>query len=317
MKSLLLFAGILVAGLVHAAEPVRVVFQLDWIHNVQFAGAHWAKEKGLFEAAGLDVEIRPFAKNQETVAAVLEAGAPVFGSAESNVILGARAKGAPIVAVATMFQGSPMGWMSLEKAGIQSVADLKGKRVGVHPDGDKVIDLVLRKHGLSKADIQVVTIGHDPSVLLEGQVDAAQGYWIDEFVKLQLATGGSSRMLLAKDLGYAGYSQVVFTTEETLVNHPRVVRAFLKALQEGWVAVFADREAAVDLTIGTFNPGLDRAYQRASLDAIAELMMPDGIKPMARMTREQWMEGQRIFMEAGILSQEVDLDELVIPIPLD
>lgn len=310
--AILVMVCAIVSKSLSADAPVKVAFQMDWIHNVQFAGVHWALQQGFFEDQGIDLEMRPVVANQATVEAVLESNLISFGSAESNVILSSRARGLPIVAIGTMFQDSPMGWMSLESSGIERIADLKGRRIGIHPDGEKVINLMLRRSGLSSADVTLVTVGYDPQALIRGEIDAMQGYVIDEFVKLQLLTQGRGRMLLAKDHGYSAYSQVVFTTEDTIRSHPQVVQAFMRALQLGWQGAFSNLEPAVDLTISRFNPKLDRQYQIESLKRIRDLISPNGIAPLSKMSLANWEKGQQIYLDSGLLSGPVDLGKLVI-----
>lgn len=308
-----LIASCLPASLPGAArlpERFPVVMQLDWIHNAQFAGIYQAIEQGYFADAGFSVEVRPVDREMATVAATVEAGA-AFGSAESNVLLVAHANGAPVRAVATMFQDSPMGWMSLKSTGITSLADFPDHRIGIHPDGEKVFDLILSEQPFGRGDLTFIKVGWDPQIVADGEVDLMQAYAIDEFVRLQLMTGGGARILMAKDHGYQAYSQVVFTTETMTRNHPEKIGPFLKALREGWTFALGNIESTVDLIREEWNPELDRDYQIASLEAIGELVSPRGRPPLAPMSRQKWEASQRDFVRAGIIEEPTDLDELL------
>ena len=59
MKRTALTAAILALGIgtAYAADPVTL--QLKWVTQAQFAGYYVAKDKGLYEEAGLDVTINP------------------------------------------------------------------------------------------------------------------------------------------------------------------------------------------------------------------------------------------------------------------
>ena len=139
---LLSIAFFMSAAIVPGAEPipaaaaVPILMQLDWKANAQFAGLLLAKERGYYAQAGLDVTIRPAAEGGPGVVKTLLDTPNAIGSAESSELLEARGKGAPIKAVATMFQGSPMALLSLEKTGIQDVKDLLGKRIGMHGEAN-------------------------------------------------------------------------------------------------------------------------------------------------------------------------------------
>lgn len=302
--------GLLLPSTLFGAQPQAVVMQLDWIYNAQFAGIYQALEQGYFSEKHLDVTIREVDRQQKTVQAVL--GEPLaFGCAESNVLLKAHAGGAPIKALATMFQGSPLGWMVVSKLKIQTFADLAGKRVGIHPDGEKVIALMAKTAGIDPADFLLPHVGYDIDVLLSGEVDAMQAYSIDEFVKLQLATGGTGGIFMAKDLGYSAYSQVIFTTAEVVERHPILVRDFLEAVQRGWVYALDHKEETVKLILEKYNPALDRDYQLSSLAKIEELVRPEGKVPLAPIQPDVFRKSLTEYLESGILEKGTNLEDLL------
>lgn len=303
-----LFVSLLAWG-----SPVKITMQLDWIFNAQFAGLYQAEHQGYFEEAGLAVTLIPVDPQQKTVPAVLEAGELAFGSAESNVLLDAHAEGAPIRIVATMFQDSPIGWMFLESSGISEFRDLAGKRIGIHPDGEKVLGLAARHAGFATDDFVLPHVGYDINILIDGEVDAMQCYAIDEFVKLELATDGGGEVFMARDFGYNAYSQMVFTTAETVERHPEAVRQFLHALQQGWTYALDHKEETVALILEQYNNGLDPAYQLASLEKIEELVRKNGKAPLYPVSPEVLQQSMVAYKEFGLIEEETDLEELLDP----
>jgi ABC-type nitrate/sulfonate/bicarbonate transport system substrate-binding protein len=306
----LAIAVLAIAGSASGTEPLRVVMQLDWIYNAQFAGVYQALEQGYFAEKNLDVEIKPVDPKQKTVPAVL-AEPLAFGCAESNVLLKAHADGAPVKALATMFQGSPLGWMVVSKTQIPNFAALSGKRIGIHPDGEKVIRLVSQEAGVEPDDFVLPHVGYDIGILLSGEIDAMQAYVIDEFVKLQLATGGNAGFFKASDMGYSAYSQVIFTTEAVVENHPELVRDFLAAVQRGWTYALENKEATVDLILKKYNPDLDREYQLVSLEKIDELVRPGGQAALAPIDPAVFRKSLSQYLEFGILEEGTDVDKLL------
>ena len=314
MKRILTLSGLLVVAVaLRAAEPVRVVMQLDWIPNAQFAGLYMAEARGFYAEAGLAVEIRPAVSGVDAVTAVQAEAGLVFGSAESSGLLAAHARGVPIRAVATMFQDSPVCWMIRADSGISSPADFVGRRVGVHDGGERIVRQALRFLGKEALlpDIHFSVVGHDPVTVAEGKVDAQQAYAIDEFVKLRLLLGEGARRLMARDYGYVAYSQVIFTPARMVEQHPEIVRAFLAATQRGWAYALAHREEAVDYLLARHAPGLARDYQLASLDEIATLVAPDGRPPLAPMKLDHWQKAQAMYVAMGELAAPLDLSTLV------
>jgi ABC-type nitrate/sulfonate/bicarbonate transport system substrate-binding protein len=305
-------AGVMLGGL-RAGELRPLVMQLDWVPNVQFAGVYMAAARGYYAEAGLAVEIRPVVKGVAPLAVVLGEEGLVMGCAESSGLLVAHAGGAAIKAVATMFQDSPVCWMVRADSGIESPADFAGRTVGIHGGGEKMVRQALRFLGRPEleAEITFEIVGYDPAIVAEGRVAAQQAYAIDEYVKLRLMLGDGARRLMARDYGYAAYSQVICTSARMVSEEPSVVRAFMAATQRGWAYALAEREATVDHIIKHHAPGLDREYRLASLEEIAGLVAPGGGAPLAPMRREQWERAQAMFLALGELARETDLDDLV------
>lgn len=303
---------VLLASLSRAEpEMKRVVMQLDWIYNAQFSGLYAAIEKGYFAEVGIEVELRPVDRSEATVDLVLEEELPSFGSAESNVLIKARAAGAEVKALATMFQGSPMGWMFLEESGIKGVQDFSGKHIGVHADGVSVVGLAMSREGLDVGESELELVGYDVGILLRGEVDILQGYYIDEYVKIQTLTEKPVGMILAKDHGYSTYSQVVFCPETLIESEPQLVGEFLSALKRGWEYALAHQEETIALLLEKYNPDLDADYQLKSLAKIENLVKPDGQPALSPMDSEVWREAQRQFLENKTLSEPIDLDEFL------
>jgi len=293
-------------------ELTPVVMQLDWIHNSQFAGFYQAIERGYYADLGLSVELRAGLTTAKTVTATLEEPAISFGSTESNVLLGDVSAGADAVALGTMFQYSPMGWMYLKDGAVSEFADLAKLRVGIHADGALVIALLLEQLGFDTTDLVTFDASYDPQQILDDKADALQCYYIDEFVKFEQLVGENAGVFLARDYGYNAYSQVMFTAAATVKQHPEVVADFLLATKRGWQYSFEHPEETVDLILTGYNEKLDRDYQLSSLAKIEELMVPEAgalFRPMKAAILE---EGQRHLLKYNLIPKLVDIDALLV-----
>ena len=134
MRILLLLLAMLLliapAGLAGAQDLMEVELFLTYIPNVQFAPVYVALEQGYFADAGLDVSIRHGAEHDgvDLVAAnQLQLG--IFGGEQ---VLLARSQGRPVVSVYEWFQRFPAGVVAAGPRKSKSLADLAGKRVGIH-----------------------------------------------------------------------------------------------------------------------------------------------------------------------------------------
>ena len=90
-------------GQVSAAE--KLVLQLPWQHQFQFAGYYMAKELGYYRNAGLNVEIREVTQGTNTVEAVIS-GQADFGISGSGLVV-ERSQGKPVVQLRPSFSKIP------------------------------------------------------------------------------------------------------------------------------------------------------------------------------------------------------------------
>ena len=67
-----LAVGLAAPGEVLARPLEKVVLQLKWQHQFQFAGYYAAQEQGYYREAGLEVEIREAAPGSDPVRQVLQ-----------------------------------------------------------------------------------------------------------------------------------------------------------------------------------------------------------------------------------------------------
>lgn len=295
-------------------DPVAmtpVVMQFDWIFNAQFAGFYQAIEQGFFEDAGLAVELRGQATTPDTVGMTLSEPEISFGSAESNVLLADAAAGADLKIIGVMFQDSPMGWMFVDDGSIREFTDLASKRVGVHADGSRVIRLLLEEAGADTTNLDTYDCGYAPSIVIDGEADAMQCYYIDEYVKLEQMIGERAGIFLAKDHGYRAYSQVMFTDVETVETHPEVVAGFLRAVKRGWEFAFEHPEDTVELIISQYSSELDREHQLKSLEKIKELMIPQPGALLRVADPKVFEEGLSRMRDRGLIQESIDAADLL------
>ncbi|NOX14806.1 MAG: ABC transporter substrate-binding protein, partial [Epsilonproteobacteria bacterium] len=117
---------ILISTVLASTTLERVSLQLKWRPAFQFAGYYIAKQKGFYRDAGLNVTIKDF-NHRDAVNDVVN-GKTTYGIDDSSIILD-KSNGAPVVALAAIFQHSPLALMTLKSSGITKIANLKDKKI--------------------------------------------------------------------------------------------------------------------------------------------------------------------------------------------
>jgi NitT/TauT family transport system substrate-binding protein len=256
----------LFAGGAHAAD--KVVIQFDWLMSNGQIGDVVALAKGFFEEAGLAVEFSPGGPNSATVPAVIS-GAAQFGQfSETPQLFSARASGIPVKIFACGFRTGPYALTSRPDNPIRTVADLKGKRIGIQPTARFAMDAVAARNGIDITEMTIMNVGFDKGPLVRGEVDAIGG-WITNTEALSVV--GDDRVdVLLSDLGLKSYANVYFATDAALEGNPELLAKYLVAAGKGWEFVHANPEGAVELLVGA-HPEIDKEWELKTVDLINRL----------------------------------------------
>ncbi len=310
MKAML---KLIVAALVALfwASPVtltagtKVVVQLDWIPNAQFAGLLVAKERGWYADAGLDVEIVPVDQKTLDPVTPVTAANNVVGCADGLALLRARAEGKPIKAFATMLQASPLGIIALRGRGVEKLADLAGKTIGLHAYDRPQLAIMLAGAGLKLEDVKVKEIGDDTASLPAGVIDAQVVYLIDEKVALE-TRGISLNVFPGYEHGYLTYSQVYFAREDFLKDQPEVLRSFLAASNRGWQEALGEPEATAGMLVAKYVPGTDPEYQKRTIQELQRFATRESPE-LGQMRAATWEASCALFhLDAALAGQLAD-----------
>ena len=110
-------------------EMQHATLTLDWTPNPDHVGFYYARDEGFFRKAGLDVAIHAPSDPAAPLKLVAAGRSDLAVSYEQEVFF-AAAKKLPVVAVASVI-GQPLNsFMSIEPS-VHSLADLKGRSVGI------------------------------------------------------------------------------------------------------------------------------------------------------------------------------------------
>ncbi|MEO1348927.1 MAG: ABC transporter substrate-binding protein [Cyanobacteria bacterium J06635_15] len=285
--------------------------QLDWKPNAQFAGVLIAHHFKWYQQAGIDLDIIPWRPYLNQVE-VLKSDENMLISTEDNLLIRGRASGQPIKAIATMMQYSGLGWMSLKSSGIRTIADLKGKRVGIHGDGETGLKITLQQYGLSEQAVEIVEVGYDYANLLNtGAFDAIQCLVAIEPNELK-AQGFDLNVIPAYEWGYEVYSQVICTSDRLIQNHSEALKAFLKITFEGWRYAFDHAAEVADVIVSRYLHESDSTLQAALLQTLKPLFEGKvGMNKLGWMAPERWTKSVSYLKQYGLIDQTLPPEALM------
>ncbi|WP_080832724.1 ABC transporter substrate-binding protein [Cohnella massiliensis] len=286
-------------------ELKKVVLRLKWINQAQFAGFYIAKEKGYYEEAGLDVEIRPGGSDFPSVQMV-SSGSEDFGVTGADQILLSREKGAPVVALSVIYRSSPFVLFTLKESGLATMEDLVGQKIGVKLGGNEELTYraMAQKAGIEDGAIEEMPVKFDLSPLLTGQVKAWPGYVINEVIAAQ-EQGHEVNVIAPSDYGIDFYADTLFTTEKMIENDPETVKGFVQASMKGWQYAIDHPNEAAEVTV-KYGDGLNLEHETAMMNASIPLLEADKA-PLGQMEESEWSALQTSLLDVGFLKEEQDL----------
>ena len=175
MIALLMMASALPMMAASAEAADKVTLQLKWVTQAQFAGYYVAKDKGFYEAEGLDVDIKPGGPDIAPAQVIAGGGADVIIDWMPSA-LAVREKGTALVNIAQPLKKSGMMLTCLKETGIKKPEDFKGKTLGVWFFGNEYPFLSWMAH------LKIPTTGG-----ADGVTVLKQGFNVDPLLQKQAA----------------------------------------------------------------------------------------------------------------------------------
>lgn len=268
----------------------QLKLQLDWKPNAQFAGPLLAHHLGWYEQAGLELTIGPGDMAANPVDALKQAG-PMVASADDHLIIQARTGGQPVKAIAAMLQFSAFGWLVRQESAISSIADLRGKRVGVHGDGLLALDLSLARSGLSRTDVEILPLDFDyVDMLRSGRCDAVQGFVITESFEME-AAGLAIRTIPGYVWRSEPYAQVLVATDDLIKDGEDLLVKFLKVTFEGWRLAFEQPQETAQTITTYYLPESDPTLELKILQALRPFVVGRvGLNRLGWLNTTRWRQ---------------------------
>ncbi|WP_271895178.1 ABC transporter substrate-binding protein [Candidatus Phyllobacterium onerii] len=291
--SLGLAAMTLMAGSALAAD--KLVLQLKWVTQGQFAGYYVAKDKGFYEEAGLDVEIKPGGPDVAPPQVIAGGGADVVVDWMPSA-LATREKGLPLVNIAQPFKRSGMMLTCRKETGITKPEDFKGKTLGVWFGGNEYPFLSWMNHLGLKTDggpdgVTVLKQGFNVDPLIQKQADCISTMTYNEYWQVIDAGIPADQLVTFKyeDEKVATLEDGLYVLQKSL-DDPKMVEKlakFVKASMKGWDYARANPDEAATIVLDNDASGAQtEKHQKRMVAEINKLTEgSDGVLDVAAAER--------------------------------
>ena len=235
------------AGPAPAAGPLQKVTVAFVAPGEALATPWMAKEGGFFAKYGFDAEV-PLITGSPRLTQSLIAGDVEYAVVGVTAVVHAAWQGADAVLLAATTNYSSQRLWAHPRAGIRTLADLRGKTVGITQygsEGDSFLRVVLGRVGLRPEEVSIIQVGGTPQVaaaLATGNIDAGimgvgSSLPAQQIGAIEIADGQGMNVLAP-----AG---TLATTRRYVERERESVRRFLRAYVEATHFFKTNRDGAI------------------------------------------------------------------------
>lgn len=292
---------------------IPVTFQSKWIPQAQFMGYYVALDKGYYEEEGLDVTILP-GGSDINVPSVVESGTAQIGTTNLYNILSYQEQGYPLTTIGQVMQDSPFVFVC-HKDQVSSIADLKGKTLGVWTGGnDAPVRALLTKNGMNPdMDATLASQGTTIDGFLDGTF---AGYSAMTYNELLLAyeagyTDDDLYIISMEEEGCGMLADCIFVNSDWLKDNRETAEKFMRATIKGWAYACENTKEAADIVYSYMDKSsADYDHQVKSAEEVAKLVLPEGMdaSQICTIPADKVQNSIDIALQYGIITKDTDLN---------
>jgi NitT/TauT family transport system substrate-binding protein len=295
-----------------AAEKVTV--GIGGVGLMVYLPTALAKSKGFFEEEGLDVEILDIKGGGSQAASALIGGSVDFSANAIDHAIKAKVQKKDLVAVHSHVRLAMMALVvaNKHKGEIKSIADLKGRPVGVTSPGSQthmILGYLLAKNGVKPEDVKIIGAGGNTMPLALEKDSVHAGMMLDPFFTAFLKQGKGFALVdmftikgTQAAMGGDVQGTTLLTRPDVIAKRPAVVQKMVNALVKANKLIAASSGDAMAALLPKELAGDPKLYAE-SFEHAKEGFPPDSLVSKEGVARV--IETMRVF---GAVPADVKLE---------
>jgi NitT/TauT family transport system substrate-binding protein len=218
-----------------------------------------AKEAGIFQKNGLDVQLIYFTGGTTAVMALISADTPISQVAGAAVVNSVLAGSDSVLIVGGV---TSLNYYLMARPDIKTPEQLKGGSVAISRFGsasDFIARYALQKVGLTPGkDVTIVQIGSTPDRVAATLTGRVQATVVNPPASILAEKKGMNVLADLPKLGLVYQHTSGATTRRFVRANPDVVRRYVKSQVEAVHRIYTDKETSIKVLSKYFGRGLER-----------------------------------------------------------
>jgi NitT/TauT family transport system substrate-binding protein len=293
------------------AKPEAGTFRMGIEPWLGYGPWRVAEKQGYFQDNGLDVKITNFSTDDQ-INSAFASGKLDGTNIATHTALRFAAAGLPIKIVLLEDESLKADAM-LAGPGVQSIADLKGKKVAFEEGttSDILLSYALAQNGMTKKDIQPVPIpaADAGSAFIAGKVPVAVTY--EPYLTSALKQNKQAKLLYTAGENPGLVSDVFVVSDDTLKNKPGQIAALIKSWGQAvdyYRSNPKDAQAIITKSVGAKPGDLDTAYAGVKLYSLADNKTQLG----GTFTSKTIEDVKKAATDAGLIDGQVNPKDIIV-----
>ncbi|WP_127115814.1 ABC transporter substrate-binding protein [Shimia sediminis] len=276
-----------------------------------FAPFKIAQAKGYYKDAGLDVTFQ-IGKGGADVAKQVAVGNVDLGGGIGDTPIIVRANGLPVRSVA-MLGTKALTQINIRKdSGVETIADLKGKSIGVLSFQDTTyynLLAVLADAGLSKSDVDIQALGPGGIIklMISGDIQAMSG--VPEWAGAIRGAGIEVTTIPIMDI-FPAFAQSILASDDTIAERPEMVAAFIEATTRAFHDVINDPEGSAVAYVAAVpqHEGKEKIMEGV-MRAYIDLIYGTDLENFSKFDPERLQKVQDFYLANEIIKTAVPIED--------